>query len=411
MIHPILRLLYAPDAAEPAGGASPMTFDVPETPSAATESTVTDVVLDSPVAEAVYGIKGPKEALGDDGVEEMEKMEAQMQGREPRERGPDGKFLPKGAKKEETVADTKKTEAAKPAVKAPAKAAAKPTPVAKAPATPQASAKVKIGDEEKTAEEWAAEIADTRAKAKVAAEKKTEAAAPEPKTEPNPEEIAADEAKKLDDFIAREAKKYEIEPKELDTILSGLEGAAPALAKVLTKVEASTRQWATREFNKVIQVMHDRMQPLIEHQQRIADYQRDNGFLEANPEIKAHPQGYATYQKTKADMENGYKDIEEKTQKGTVTPAEAVWLANRKLATQEQYESSLAILTKEELAKLPAQASPNAAPQRQAAAKPPERMSAVSKPFNGDRPGGGSSPLKTESADARALREMDEAGY
>jgi hypothetical protein len=418
MIHPILRLLYAPDAANSAGGASPtaapVTIDVPELPSAASGATTETVELSTPVTDAVYGIKGPADALGDDGVEEMERMEAQMEGRPVRERGPDGKFLPKGMKKsdEEILrgkeAKAKPTE--KPAAKAPAKPAPKPVPIAKKP-EPIPPAKVKIGEEEKTAEEWAREIAEARAKLAAGPAKPEAAPTPEPKEEPpapKPEEIAAKEAARMTDFVKRESPKYKISPDELNTILAGLDDAPEALANVLVKVEASTRQWAAAEFNKVLTNISKNMAPLIEHHERLSEYKGDHSFLESNAEIRDHPKGYETYRKVKSDMAAGYARINAAIAAGTASPVDRAWHTIREAQTPEQLNAALARLTKDELAKLE---TPMEAPApKPEAERKPHVSSAATKPFRGDRPGGGNAGLAVESEQARHVREMEQAG-
>lgn len=400
----ILQLLYAPDT-DTAGGASPMTLDIPELPSAAAESTIETVEFAPSIAESVPGVMGPKEALGDDGTEEMERMEAKMEGRQPRERGPDGKFLPKGAKKDDAKKPEGKPEA-KPVVKTPAKPVQKPA--AAKPVVAAEPAKVKIGDEEKTAEEWAAEITENRAKAKA-----IEAAKPEPPKEPEqpalkPEEIEAERKAKMDGFLAKASEQYKMTPQELDDMLAGGEKAVHVFATSLAKVEANTRQWAVQEFNKISAALWDRMNPLVEHHGLIAEYQRDNGFLDANPEIKSHPEGYKTYRETRQEIIGGQERIKAAITAGTATQQEKAWSAFCDTLTPEQIGENIARLTKEKIAKLTPAPSPNATKPE---AKQVARSQAANKPFNGDRPGGGQSAPVHETADARALREMSEYGH
>lgn len=411
MTYPILRLLYAPDAVAPAGGASPtggpITIDVPEIAPATSSPTIEDVDLgSSPAAERAYGVLGPKEAGFDDGTEEMERMEAHMEGRAVRERDPaTGKFLPKAKKPEEENLLPKKAEP-KPAAAKVAKAA--PKPVAKDPPHPSEPAKFKIGETEKTAEEWAAEFAALKSQAEAATKP---APVETPKKEeppaPKPEEIAAKEAEKFEAFVKREAPSYAMDPKELDDILAGGEKAAQAFAVVRAKDAAKVRQWAAGEFNRIIKNLKSELDPIREHHQRVAEYTGDQRFLEANPDIKSHPKGYETYRAKKQEFEDGLKRIEKAISEGTADERDKAWALLRRDRTPEDFELDLAHHTKLELAKLPTEPA-KPAPQVERKA---EVSKAASKPFQQDRPGGGQSAPSTESSDARQLREMEAYGH
>lgn len=405
-IHPIIRLLYAPDTGAPAGG-NTMTIDVPEVPSAAAESTVEIVELESgSAADAVYGIHGPKEMGFGDPEEALEKIEAETEGRPMRERGPDGKFLPKEKKPD----GKKAVVTAKPAAKAPAKPVAKSAPVAKVPEKPAAPVKVKLGDVEKTPEEWQAEITDLRAKA--AAATKAPAAAPEKKEEPptpKPEEIAAQEQEKFTKFVEKATEKYQIPEKELDTILAGGPGAVKAFARALAGSEAHTTRAICESFNKALKAVWDRIEPLNARHERLSDYERDRGVLDANPEINDHPKGYETYQAIRKQFTDGEQRIKAAIAAGTATAVEKAWSVIHENTSAEDKLATIARLTKEELAKMPSEVSP-AAPAKTDPPKVPSKSPAVSKPFNGDRPGGSSAHFNGETKDARELREMTEAG-
>jgi hypothetical protein len=405
-IHPILRLLYAPDTGAPAGG-NTITIDVPEVPSAAAESTVEIVELESGgAADAVYGVHGPKEMGFGDPEEALEKIEAETEGRPMRERGPDGKFLPK-----EKKPDGKKPAVpAKPAAKVLAKPAPKPAPAAKAPEKPAAPVKVKLGDVEKTPEEWQAEIADLRAKAEVAA--KAAAAGPEKKEEPpapKPEEVAAQEQERFTKFVDSWADKYEIPQDELDTILSGIGNARPALARVLAGVQAHTTRSLCESFNKALKAVWDRIEPLNARHERLSDYERDRGVLDTNPEINDHPKGYETYQAIRKQFTEGEQRIKAAIAAGTATAVEKAWSVIHENTSAEDKLATIARLAKEELAKIPSEVAA-AVPAKPEAQKPVSKSPAVMKPFNGDRPGGSSAHFNGETKDARELREMTEAG-
>lgn len=377
----------APEAATgaPAAPASIPTIDVPDIAPATQGSKIEEVKIPS-------GILSPKEALGEDASEEMEKMEAQMEKRAPRERGPDGKFIKKDA-------DGNVIPPAKPAVMKPK--AAKPAPVE----TPKAPEKFKIGDEEKTPEEWAKELKEAREK--IAAAAKTPNSPQDVPPEPKPEEIAAQGEQRIKDFIAKAASKYLKKPEELDEILSGGEGASAKLAEALASVEHQTTVRVCGLFNKELAALHERISPLEGHHKLISDYQADQSFLDANADIKGHPKGYETYKTTEASFRSYYGGLKEKVAAGTATPVEQSYSIIFENQDAAQRANDIAHATRAELAKLPVVASPNAAP---VVPKKPAISPAASKPFNGDRPGGSSAAIPTESDQARQIREMREAG-
>lgn len=394
---------FAPnDDASAAVAASQAPIEVPESASVAADYKVEDVNL-APDA----GVIGPKEAMGDDGTDEMERMEANMEGRPVRERDPaTGKFLPKGQKTEEKNLVPKKEEkpVAKPAAKKPA-----PKPVETKPEPAKEPAKIKIGDQEKTAEEWAKEFSDAQEKLKAAeAVSKGQQQPPEKKeqvTERKPEEIEAERAAKVTDFLSKASKQYEMKPEELDDILAGGPKAVTAFATSLAKVEANTRQWAVEEFNQVLKKMWDKMDPLLKRDSALSEYQREHSFLTDNPEIKDNPKGYETYQTVRKEMQDGEIRIREQIKNGTVSEQDKRWLEWHDTFTPEQVMESIARITKERLAGLPKSEEPKPEPQKI------QKTPAASKPFNGDRPGGSQSAPSTESPQARQLREMTEAGY
>lgn len=374
------------------------TIDVPEIAPATAESTITDVDLGTSPAEEVAGPKvlGPKEAGFGDPEEEMERMEAATENRPVRERGPDGKFIPKGGKKPE--------EPAKPAAKAVAKPAVKkPEPVQEKPT------KFKIGDEEKTPEEWAAELKEAREKLKAAAElaKSAEPAKPDEAAE----QPKSDE-ERLNEFVQTTAQKYKLsaDPKakdSIDNILAGGEGATQALAEVLAKVEANTRVAVTAEFNRVIANLDSKMQPLLDHHKTISEYQTESGFLSSNPEIQSHPQGYQTYKETKVLWEKGCAELRDKVANNTATPREKALSMLYDSQTPEETQAAIAAHTKETLAKIPKPEPAAPKPTDKSPNAKPAPVPAAIKPFNGDRPNGGSAPLRTESEQGRQIREME----
>lgn len=400
---------FAPDegGASAAVAASQAPIEVTESPSVAAEYSVEEVQLEPP-----NGVIGPKEAMGDDGTDEMERMEANMEGRPVRERDPaTGKFLPKGKKVEETNLAPKKVE--KPVEKKPdaAKKVAPKPAVQPKPEAVKEPPKIKIGDQEKTADEWAKDFAEAQEKLKAAeAASKAPPAAAEKKEEapqPKPEEIKAKEQEQFEKFLESAAAKYDMGDKALDEILSGGGTASQKLARLCAGIEGHTRKAVVEAFNPIIKELWDKMQPVLKRESALDEYRREHTFLADNPDIKDHPKGYEEYQKTLKDMRDGETRIRAEIAAGTASDRDRHWLAFHDTFTPDQVMESVARITKEKLAALPkAEAEPKPEPEKKV-----QKTPAASKPFNGDRPGGASATPSTESSDARQLREMEAYGH
>ncbi len=386
-------------------------LSVPEIP-AASAPVVQEVQIDSPINAAdemglLPGIQGPKEALGTDSSEEMARMEEAMGGKE-RQRGPDGKFLPADGKPEQP----KKPIAAKPVV---AKAPAAPKPVQQAPAAP---AKFKIGDEEKTADEWKAEL-EALKKPKTA-EVKPEAPKPEVPKEPTDAE-KQQQAQQLKEkriaFIAKQGETFnpadyglDVTPEQWDQVLIGGPESVKALMGIIGKTIAAShaisREWVADKVGSEFRQLDERLSPITKREEAIRDYQRDQDFLGANPVIKAHATGLDTARNVRREMHDYYDTIQQKIASGTASADEIMHASVYERATPEQFEASVAQYTRDRLGLVAGQAAPATA--KPAAATPPPKPAAPSKPFNGDAPGGGSATPNGESDQARQLREMRE---
>lgn len=394
------RLIFAPDNDTGGGTATlepPMTLEVPEIPMAGNHPEPEEVKIPE---TKLPGVQGPKEAFGEDSELEMENMQADMTGKPRVMRDPvTGKFIPKDKKPEEAKA-VEKTD--KPVVKA-----EKPVKAAKAPVKPTEPAtisKFKIGDQEKTPEEWAAHFKELEKKATEAAKPATSEPA-----KPTPATVEPDENEIDSKFIADATAKYLLPDDQLDIICSSGAEGAKKLAECFAAVELNTRKAMTQEFNRVLAERDGKLSPVLQHHQQIADYQRDQGFLEANPDIKTHPSGYQTYKQVENEIRDGYNHIRTKIQQGTATPVETAWATIHDNQTPEQFATDLAAHTRGRLAALPAPTpAPVAAAPVPAKPRTPAISPAATKPFNGDRPGGGNSTPKGESEQARQLREMEE---
>lgn len=410
--RPIANLYLAPDI-DPGG------LNVPVIPAAAPK--VTEVQLpsqpaieNSPAVKAVKpagGVKGPQ----DFGEESADDSRTRMGLAKDSPRGPDGRFLPKGQK-----------EAAKPAPKAGEKpaepaqppgppkatpvaqkpAAAKPAPTQAQPAAqPQAPVtKVKIGGEEKTAEEWEKSFKDLQAKAKSASDEALKALAPEPKESPKPaptpEEAAAAQKARETKFLADTTPSYAIAPEEWDRMLADPNGGQ-MFAQHLAKAEMRGRQFTAHQLEaayKEIDGIREEFKPLLESHGQVARIMEEHAVLAANPELKDNPKGAETFRKISAEMRDGRAAIEKKIASGTASGTERGWALQYDDMTQDQRNEAAAEHAKTELAKIHVeQAKPTHPPQLKV-------MPPAERPLSADRPGG-QSVSRTETSEQRIARE------
>lgn len=405
-------IFFAPDTA----GTSPAPVDVGtgdiSVPMVATpERTVQEVTLPDTGIENAPILKDlPKETRkvrgpADFGMPTPEESSEEIGLTPKRERGPDGKFLPKGTQQSSPSTQQPKAKATVPP------AAAKPTPTAQpaktatpAPSTPAPVAKVKIGGEEKTAAEWEAEIAALKA-GKTApippAEKPTEVPA---KTEA---ETAAEQKQREDAFLSKAAEGYVIPEAELDEILVGGAKGAAKLASLLAKSEMKGRQFAAAQVNEIAKHYDALLSPILTQNQTVHGLMQEAAFLGANPDIKSNPKGLETFREMKTMMESGRKAIADKINAGTATRREQLWAEEYDETPQDKLMEDLAAHTRAKLATITP--APAATPP---AAKPPTPQvkpnpANVEKPLGGDRPGGASSAPRGETAEQRLVREVN----
>lgn len=382
-------LMFAPDE----GGAGPAVIETISAPG------VDVPVLESPVGgditpveianeETDGGVKSPSDLFGEDGQDLMDEADAKMGKKIERERDENGKFLPK---KEKEVDKTKPAAVAKPVEK--------PAEVSKPVETPVA--KVKIDDKEMTPEEIADELKELRAKAAA----KPAEQAPDPKAE---QERAAEAEKALTErrqtFLTSAAERYTPTEQEWDKALVGGPEAAKTIGTMLAKAEMGGREAAANMVNEAMETLEKRLAPILEREKTIAQYQEENTAINAFPEIKANPKGIEIYRQVKTSFDEARNTISSKGE--SATPQEKAWLAAYNAQTPEGLREAIANHAKAEIAKLPVAASPNAKPAVIQQVTKPIRPT---KPFSGDRPGGISSP-KSESSQARFVRDMDMGG-
>lgn len=328
-------------------------------------------------------VLGPEKLLGEDPEQTADDFAAATGG-ERRARDPQtGKFLPKEG------------EPAKPAAKAKpvAKVAAPVLPKAPDPA-PVVAAKVKIGDVEKTPEEWAAHVKDLEAKAN--APKLPETPAAPAKPDPTPEERTAAQQKADADFINGAATdRYQIKPEEFDQILAGGPEAAKQFSAALAKVEMNARKFAAAHLNEV----HAMLEPVLAHQRQIAAYQAEQGFLAANADIAANPAGADKYREINSAHHDYYDAVQQKIAQNTASPTERAWATIFDAMTPEQFHADIASKTRAALGSLPTPVAAPIAPEVVPKAAPKAPVARAT-PLNGDRPGGVTAP-STQTAEAK----------
>lgn len=383
---------------------SPIFFDIDDPGTgggAAIIETITAPGLDVPVLEPAGGgheiqevtvpetsIKGPEELFGEKPEEQMAEADAKM-GKATLERGPDGKFLPK-----------KKDGAEKPVVEV-VKAKAKPLEVA-APVDPPA--KLKLGEEEKTAEEWLAEMKQLREQV---------AKVPD-KVDPKPEEAAAKAqeeqkhtAERRKSFLDQTTANYTLKNDRLDTILGGGPEAVKAFAEELAKVEVNTREAMAKLVNECLTERDALIQPLLDQHKSVSQFTEENQALSSNAQLKAHPQGLETYRKVKAEYQQTFDSIQQRVAKGeAVSPAEQSWAILYGAQKPEDLRNTLIERAAAEAAKIPIKTNGNGAPTK----VEPKAPLRITRPLNTDRPGGPSPGVKTETQDARLARELGFSG-
>lgn len=277
-----------------------------------------------------------------------------------RERDEKGRVLPKT---ERVVDDT---------VKPPAKPEAKVEP-----------AKIKIGDEELTAEQIAERLK--------AAQPKKEEKPPEAKG-PSEEEQRAELTQRREAFLKSklDAIFTPEQKKKMDQqLIDGKyeEFFRPILDLILDRYEDSISQ-----ADRAISAVGDKLKPLDEHYQTIQQFRKESEFLEKFPDIKADQKAVAEARAVRTAMDNYYDQIQQKIAQGTATTDEKQVAERFERATAAEYDESVAAHTRQRLGltgkspEKPAQAAPVATP-----AAPPAKPQP--KPPTGQPPGGVATPV------------------
>lgn len=398
-----------------------------------TPSTVTEVNLGEPHPSAIDAAKelglhrtlSPKEALGKDSLLEAEALEAQTAGK-PLERDASGKFIsrkdakPEGEKPELAGAEKPVAEV-KPVATPPMKAKL----ISKAPAVaapvvsePVVTPKIKIGTEEKTAEEWQQHFEQLKAGPKQPEQK------PEAPKPPTPEE-QAQAAQQLREKRLAYIEKTQVNPadygvnlteQEYDAMLTGGPEALKAFmgfnGRLLAAARAQSREETAELVGPHLEALRQQMSPVLNRESQIAEYQQHQSFLTANPDIAAHDKGSLTAHEVREFMHNSYQQAQERITQGHGTADDILLASAYSKATKENFEESIAHHTRKKLGIEPGAAKPAVAtPAPAVAVAPPAKAPPKpSTPFNGDRPGGANGTPAQQSGQGKFIADLHQAG-
>lgn len=339
---------------------------------------------------AMPKLKGPKE-LGisdDDPKDLMRSIDNRLKGgaKAATPRGPDGKFLPKDS------TPAPKTEVVQP------QAAPKATPVAKAPPVKPAAApqKIKIGDEEKTPEEWAQTLAELKgAKPEQAKPEQTEQ--PESKATDAP---ADDDDAKEQQFLEAFAESMGYTQDEIDDVLATGDPKkfSALIGRAMLDIRKSFADQINRQFEQIDAQLNG-MAPLTDLQKQIEAARNEATFLNSNPDIAQHEQGKEEMQKVRAEYRTSYDTVKAKVANGTASQGEKGWLMLYESLTPDQQNEQVAQHVRSRLG-IQKGATLTPAP----AAKKP--TAPASKPFGGDRPGGAGAGTKTLTRSEQIAQEL-----
>lgn len=180
--------------------------------------------------------------------------------------------------------------------------------------TPAPIAKVKIGDKEMTPDEIQAELKSLREKAEAAA-KPPEPVVPAAPKAPDAPTKTVEEMRQA--FIAAQiARQDDISEKDLDVILSGGKDALAKFREVRARDKAEEREFIVSQVNPIIDDLRKQIEgitgqvtPLSESFQQNTAQQNADKFMNANQDIKMHPNGYEMMVERSARLNREYAAI------------------------------------------------------------------------------------------------------
>lgn len=186
-------------------------------------------------------------------------------------------------------------------------------PATEAPKPVVAPSKIKIGDQEKTTEEWQAHFKTLEDKANKPPEPKVEA----PKVDEvakTPEQEEAELNQRREAYMQKALPHYTLTATELDGILLGGQPAVEAFAKILSKVELRSREAAAHFVNQATEQFGrelDGLNPFVERSRQAQQYQTEHSFLSQHADIKAHGEGLKTMREASQELHEEHDQIAE----------------------------------------------------------------------------------------------------
>lgn len=376
---------------------SPDALNVPTVQSAVPASTVTEVNIPSKIKPpsisddlGVGKLKGPQDFFGEE--ESPDAINKRIDAAAPRERGPDGKFLPRKGEEAAPSGPPKAEPVSKPA-------AAKPKPT-----EPDPEPKIRIGDQEKTAAEWEAyhKALDEKINA---TGKPTEEKPPgvgKPEEQPP---AAQDEDALREEWLEKTAAHLAPSQEEFDKMLA--DGDTKAFGRMMANVLLDTRKWVADQMKPHLERLDTELTPLAQMQQEAAQTRTEQSFLDSNPDIKAA----IGNDEAKKDVHRSLchdLSIELADMRQLVAQNPANRRAQARVeALEKDFLGEVAKETR--IALGIGSAAPTPAPAPAAGKTPmPKPTPPAERPLNGDRPGSAGAP-RTETQEARLARETLEA--
>lgn len=313
-------------------------------------------------------------------------------------RGPDGKFV------QRTAANPtgKPTEA-------------QPEPIE--PGPPVATVvppKFKIGNREMTEAEVTAHIKSLEDKAKIAetpkeAPKAVEAQkAPEAPAE-TPEQAATAQRQRDLDFINGAVPQFnpddlgmQFGQPEWDNALAtgDVKFMHELLARTQARSELNARKWMADQVGPKLAALEQRLDPLAKLQTEAAQHMTEAQFLDANPDIKAHPEGMQTFRDIDAAFHRKYDKAQKMIAANIADADDLEFVRDFEAKTPAEYHSDVAYYAKQKLGINGAQTSAPAQPAGVPPTEQPKPVVPRPTPPKGQAPGGNGAPQATSKAAA-----------
>lgn len=285
-------------------------------------------------------------------------QQAMEKARERLGRDVNGRFLKKGEAPAQEEPKPKLGEPAKVEPKAPAKAA--PVAATPEPAKAVAPAKIKIGDQEKTEDEWKAHFAELQ-------KPKEETPAEPVKVEPTAEQVKAEREGKRTQWREAMIAKFTPNQEKFDKAIAN--GDGKLFAEMIVDAIEDTRQWACDHINPQLERLDGAIQPITQSTQQQALERQWNAFLETNADLKSRPDIAEVVTAVADELHAEYDDIQQLLAARPNSRLAPMYKARAK-QLETEWDATVATMTREKLGlngsapvvAAPVKAAPVAAP-------------------------------------------------